>query len=412
MLTIIVVIIYLIIMLWIGLYVSKKASSSTKDFWSAGKSVGTGINSFAIMATIASGGTFLGSVGYILDKGMGAWFTLWAGVVVGLVFSSLFVSKALVKSGVSTVPEFLYQRYDSKFVGVFTPIILTIGMIVYTMTQYVASAYIIENVLGISYEWGLIIGAGVLILYTLFGGMHAVTLTDFFQGLMMTLIFGGLVLSVFVMIAGPWAIMNHSVELSPTMGGITDPWITYAGAFLQNVFAWSVIPHTVMRVYSAKDTQTARRSLLWGMLISAIVVAYGGVLTAGVIVLDISYSHPDQALIYLMDAIGPVGLALGSAAILAAIMSSTSGMLLSVSASVSQDLYKNVFKSNASDKSVIKLGRITIAIVGALTVILAFNPPELLVSMYQLVLGFLSAGLFIPLVLGIWWKKANNTGAI
>src|SRR5699024_3921339 len=225
-------------------------------------------------------------------------------------------------------------------------------------------------------------------------------------------IFGGLVLSVFVMIAGPWAIMNHSVELSPTMGGITDPWITYAGAFLQNVFAWSVIPHTVMRVYSAKDTQTARRSLLWGMLISAIVVAYGGVLTAGVIVLDISYSHPDQALIYLMDAIGPVGLALGSAAILAAIMSSTSGMLLSVSASVSQDLYKNVFKSNASDKSVIKLGRITIAIVGALTVILAFNPPELLVSMYLLVLGFLSAGLFIPLVLGIWWKKANNTGAI
>src|SRR5699024_1142020 len=104
--------------------------------------------------------------------------------------------------------------------------------------------------------------------------------------------------------------------------------------------------------------------------------------------------------------------ALGSAAILAEIMKSTSGMLLCVSALISKDLYKNIFKSNMSDKSVFNFGRITTAYVERLTVILAIIIPELLVSMYQLVLGFLSAGLFISLVLGIWWKKANNTGAI
>jgi len=407
-----IMVVYLIIVLAIGIVVSKKAGETTDDYWVAGRTVSTRINSFAIMATIASGGTFLGSIGYMLKNGIALWFTLWGGVIIGLVFASLFVAKQLVVANVSTVPEFLYKRYDSKFISILTPVVIALGLTVYLVSQYTAGAYIMQTVLGIPYKQGLIVAVAVFVLYTLLGGMYAVTWTDFIQGLMMFFVFGALVIGVFTTISGPWAIVQGAVTKDPKLGTINAPWITYFGGFLQNVCAWTVIPHTVMRIFSSRDHKTAVKSLNWGMLICGITVLYGLWLVSAVTVKEFIPAEVDRALLVLMQNVSPIILGVGSATILAAVMSSTDGMMLGAAAAVSQDLFKHVIKPNATDKEVIWAARITIGVIGLVTLILALNPPPLIVHLYQLVLGFLSSALFMPLVLGIWWKKANNTGAI
>lgn len=100
------------------------------------------------------------------------------------------------------------------------------------------------------------------------------------------------------------------------------------------------------------------------------------------------------------------------AAVMAAVMSTTDALLLAASSAVAHDIYAKFINPKASEKTIVKVGLYASWIIGLLALLFAFNPPKLLTMLYTAAIGLLGSTLFVPVVFGIWWKKATTQGAL
>lgn len=418
-LPLIVLIAYMLICVGIGIYASRQKTSGTaKEYLTGGGGVGFWVNGFAIFAAFATGGTMLGNLGLSYAGGWGYITAYNAGVAVGYLITTFFLAKTLRNMNVSTVPEFIKARFKNKGLNIIVPIVLVVTLVAYLVAQMKVGGMIGERLFGIPYASSVVLIGVVYVFYTFIGGMKAVTLTDFFQGLLMI----GIIVATgaIAMTTNGGGINSYQIaqELRPqwTAGGDegTFPFVAYVGGFLVWATVNAVLPHTVMRLFAAKNERTGRASLVLGLglyVFTGIITVIAIVASTIIITNGADLDNADETLLIFLESVPNWLMAVAFAGIFAAVMSSVSAMLLGLSAAFSYDLMPE-FRPGLSDDTKRKMTKGGIIVFGLITLALSLNPPALLTLLYTAAMGLLASALFFPTVLGIWWKRMNSIGAL
>ncbi|MBQ0058473.1 MAG: sodium:solute symporter family protein [Lachnospiraceae bacterium] len=414
----IVVILYLLVMLFIGWYSSKKITSNT-DFMVAGRRLGPFLMAGTLAATEIGGGSSLG----VVQNGMGDYglSAAWYIVTMGIAFVILsFLAPRFRGATVKTVPEYFRRRYG-KGSGLITAIIMLLPLVGLTAGQFIASSVILSTMLGISYKLAVIIVAVVVTVYSIMGGLWSVTLTDFIQVFLIVI---GMIIAV------PFA-MNHAGGWDAIMANVpADTMNLFKGydlfaivsLVIMYVATFSVGQEAVSRFYAAKDGASAKGGAWLAALINfiyAFIPTILGIITLALINMGkfdaasfesvgARYALPVLA-IQTMPAI-ICGLLF--AGIISATMSSSDSDLLGAGSIFANDIYKAVLKPSASSEEVMKVTKIVMCLVGVASMFIALFNTQSIVTILMFCFTLRAAGTFFPYVLGHYWKKASTAGTI
>jgi len=411
----ILVLIYLAACIVIGVFASRKVLASRDEYWVAGRRIGTAVNAMAIMASLASGGSIIGVMGLAYSQGIPATLALFAGAVIGFPLASLLVARPLRAFGKYTITDFLAFRFPSRIVRLVVPLLIVVAFTIYIVAQLKAAGITAHALLDIPYDTALVIATLVFVTYVSIGGMIAITWTDVVQGVLMLTVVVGTALAVAWRAGSPFELMRQATATAPELGQLAGQDVTGSlGYFVIWATAIPVIPHIVMRVFTARDGRSAQLSLNMAML------AYSVMILAAVLIIvplgKLGFPglvDADQVFLRVMQSEFPPAIrGIAVAAVLAAVMSTTDALLLACSSAIAHDLLGGVLRQRASDRAlaVIRVG--SAWVIGILALYWALSPPELISRFYTAGIGLLSAGLFVPTVAGLWWKKANLTGGV
>jgi SSS family transporter len=407
--------IYLAACIGIGVGVSKRVLASRDEYWVAGRRIGTVVNSMAIMAALASGGSIIGVMGLAYAQGVPATLALFGGAVVGFPLASILVAKPLRTFGKFTITDFLSFRYPHPVVRYLVPLLIVAAFTIYIVAQLKAAGITAEALLGIPYNTALALATVVFITYVSFGGMVAITWTDVIQGFLIVIVVMGTALVVTWRVGSPFEIMSQATTVAPELGQVVHrPVSSYLGYFIIWATAIPVIPHIVMRVFTARDAESARLSLNLAMLVysAMILAAVLAIVPVGRIDFP-GLQDADELFLRVMEVqFPPLIRGIAVAAVLAAVMSTTDALLLACSSAIAHDLLGGFLQGRASERtlSVVRVG--STWAVGIAALLWAYSPPELISEFYTAGVGVLSASLFVPTIAGLWWKKANLTGGV
>ena len=407
--------VYLAACIGIGIAVSKRVLGSRDEYWVAGRRIGTVVNSMAIMAALASGGSIIGVMGLAYAQGIPATLALFGGAVVGFPLASILVARPLRNFGKFTITDFMSFRYPHAVVRYLVPILIVAAFTIYIVAQLKAAGITAEALLGIPYNTALALATLVFIIYVSFGGMVAITWTDVIQGFLMLFVIMGTALVIVWRVGSPFEIMSQATAVAPELGQVANrPVSSYLGYFIIWATAIPVIPHIVMRVFTARDAESARLSLNLSMLVYSVMILAAVLAIVPVGRIDFpGLQDADQLFLRVMETqFPPLVRGIAVAAVLAAVMSTTDALLLACSSAISHDLLGGLLKGRASNRTMTLVRIGSTWVIGIAALLWAFSPPELITEFYTAGVGILSASLFVPTIAGLWWKKANLAGGV
>ena len=407
--------VYLAACIGIGIAVSKRVMGSRDEYWVAGRRIGTVVNSMAIMAALASGGSIIGVMGLAYAQGIPATLALFGGAVVGFPLASVLVARPLRNFGKFTITDFMSFRYPHAVVRYLVPILIVAAFTIYIVAQLKAAGITAEALLGIPYNTALALATLVFIIYVSFGGMVAITWTDVIQGFLMLFVIMGTALVIVWRVGSPFEIMSQATAVAPELGQVANrPVSSYLGYFIIWATAIPVIPHIVMRVFTARDARSARLSLNLSMLAYSVMILAAVLAIVPVGRIDFpGLQDADQLFLRVMETqFPPLIRGIAVAAVLAAVMSTTDALLLACSSAISHDLLGGLLRGRASERTMnlVRIG--STWVIGIAALFWAFSPPELITEFYTAGVGVLSASLFVPTIAGLWWKRANLAGGV
>ncbi|WP_275442924.1 sodium/proline symporter PutP [Pseudoalteromonas sp. OOF1S-7] len=413
---------YFIAMLGIGLYAYRKSTSDVSGYMLGGRSLPPSVAALSAGASDMSGWILMGLPGAMFVSGFSStWIAI--GLVIGAFLNYLLVAPRLrvyteLANDAITIPDYFANRFEDKgnALRIVSALVIIIFFTLYTSAGVVSGGKLFENSFGMSYESGLYITTGVVVLYTLFGGFLAVSLTDFVQGCIMFL-------ALILVPAVTYSLLDN--PLSVTLNDINPQLLTWIGAGgaigIISAMSWGLgyfgQPHIIVRfmsVRSVKDMPTARRIGMSWMLVATI-----GAITTGLF--GAAYAHengivvedPETIFLILSELLfHPLIAGFLLAAILAAIMSTISSQLLVSSSSLTEDFYKIFLRKEASDKELVLVGRISVALVSLCAIYLAYDRDSTILSLVSNAWAGFGAA-FGPLVLlSLFWKRMNFAGAL
>jgi sodium/pantothenate symporter len=409
---------YFAMCIGIALYFRKVAGKGESTYWGANRSIGFFVNGVALFSTLVSAASFMGFLGLAYRLGWSL-TTMAFGVssTLGFIFCMLLASGPLRRfselRGKFTMTSFFAERYNSA-TALATTIFVLILFPAYIVPQLMGAGLAGAYMLGIEFKYAVLIVGTVYMAYVLLGGMLSVTWTDFIQGLLLFCLMVGLSLTAIVHFGGLGQLLSQAVAVNPHYLGIhpkTSIW-TYFGISL-GVFMFVLSsPHIIMRLFTTKNVNQGRASLSLTAGLSLVfhLLGYIGV-AAAALVFEPKLAKIDNTYIVVMDKLfSPFMRGLALAAILAAIMSTTSGMLLAVAAEFSNNLYKKFFNQSATESQVIRVAKIVICSVGLLTMILALFQTKSIGVIVGLLVEGTGSSFVVPLLAGLWWKRANALG--
>jgi sodium/proline symporter len=415
--------IYMVGMLLIG-YWSYRRTSTLSDYMLGGRGLGPAVTALSAGASDMSGWLVMGLPGALYASGIS---NLWLpiGLTIGAYLNYLFLAPRLrayteVANDSITIPDFLENRFEDNknILRLVSGIVILVFFIFYTSSGMVSGGTLFQSAFGLNYNLGLFVTAAVVLLYTLFGGFLAVSMTDFVQG---TIMFVALVLV-------PIVVFTHAGSLPPIIHDITHINPSLLNLFTGTSFlgivgllAWGLgyfgQPHIIVRfmaIRDVKEMKTARRIGIGWMIITL-----AGASAVGL--LGISYfSHhggplknPETVFVQFANILfNPYITGFILAAMLAAIMSTISSQLLVTASAVTNDFYKTFVRRNASDKELVLVGRLSVLTVATIALIMSLNPNATILSLVSHAwAGFGSA--FGPVVLiSLFWKRMTKWGAL
>lgn len=407
--------IYFLAIFLIGL-LSMRATRSESDYWVADGKLGWLIGGSTMAATHTSAGTFIGTVGVIYSVG---WSFTWVLITIPLAywFMVAFVAPRFTAVKELTLPAFLERRYDSKTVRGLGGVIIVVATVVYIQAQIVTGGIVSNVVFGVSPEVGMMWFTVVLIAYTLFGGMLAIAYTDFLQLIIMVV---GVLVSVPLAIShfGGLGDMNSIVQaVRPTAfqwGGMpTALLITMAMAFFLGGIA---TPEKLIRLYAMKDMKAIRRGVLLTIILVTGINLLVFMLGLAAMALFPLLPNGDLAMpLVAKEMLPPLVGTLMLAAVMSAVMSTVDSLLLVAGSALSEDIFRNLFFQEASERSRLWVARAGILVVGIVPVFLilaGFSEGELIQFIVVLYTAIIAASFVVPVVGGIYWKRATAAGAI
>lgn len=435
-----VLVVYLVVNLGVGLYVSKKQAridtaegkGFINSYFIGGRSMGGLVLAMTLIATFTSASSFVGGPGTAFGRGL-SWVYLsiiqipTAFIILGILGKKF----ALIARRIDavTVTDYLRARYKSPVVVIAASIALVIFFIAQMMAQFLGGAVLFETITGLSYIYGLILFGIVVIVYTSVGGFKAVVITDTIQGLIMV-VGAFLILGTVISAGGGMdAIAEKMHTANPVWNDITSGG-TMAKPYLLSFWVLVGIgvlglPQTAVRGMGFKDTKSMHSAIIYGTIVVGflmLVMHIAGAL--GPAVFEVPEGKTTDYIIpgIVLQYMNPVVAGLFIAAPLSAVMSTVSSLLILASAAIVKDLYLNYIakdKGKAAGKADAKftkkistMSMVTTFVVGAIVFILTINPPEQIVFINLYAMGGLECAFLCPILFGLYWKRANATGAI
>jgi sodium/proline symporter len=434
--------VYLIVMVGIGVYFSRAGSSSSNDFYLGGRRLGPIVTAMSAEASDMSSYLLMGLPGlaYLCGVAEVGWTVI--GLAVGTYLNWLIVAKRLRRysaaTGAITIPDFFSRRYgDSRHIlACIAAVIILIFFIPYTASGFKAVGTLFNSLLGVDYHAAMIVGALVIIGYTVLGGFLAVSTTDLIQSVVMSI---ALVIIIFYGVgqAGGWDAVMENARALPGYLNLTqgyDPASGQAGTYgflsIVSTLAWGLgyfgMPHILLRFMAIEDEEklkvSRRIASVWvviSMLVAILIGIVGyGVSVAGKIPFLETSADSETVVIVLSNLMSSSGILLAVVAgvilagILAATMSTADSQLLTAASSVSQNLLEEFLGIKMSKKASMLAARSTVVAIAIIGVALAWDPNS---SVFRVVsfawAGF--GGAFGPVMLfALFWKRSNKWGAL
>lgn len=415
---------FLIIIFGIGFWASKYVASSKsflEEYFLGERSLGGFVLAMTMTATYGSASSFLGGPGAAYNEGLG-WVLLSMTQVATGYFVLMVLGKkfAIVtrKFKAVTMVDFLKERYQSKWVVLFSAVSIIIFLFSAMAAQWIGGARLIESLTGMSYISALFIFAVSVLVYVTIGGFRAVAVTDAIQGSIMFI--GTLILLIAVIIAGG-GIPNIISDLTAENPNLVTPFGAEGTLTPQFVSSFWILvgvgvvalPQIAIRAMSYKSSKSMHRALIIGTIVVGFIMLNMHLI--GVFARPIlpGIDVADKVMPLIALEVMPAWLAgIILAAPMAAIMSTVDSLLLLVSSSIVKDVYINYLKPEASNQQVKRLSIGVTAILGVIVFLLALNPPDLIIWLNLFAFGGLEAAFIWPIVMGLYWKKGNKYGAL
>jgi SSS family solute:Na+ symporter len=448
-------VIYLLVIISIGLWVSREKKGhekNTEDYFLAGKSLPWWAIGASLIAANISAEQFIGMSGSGFAIGLAIasyeWMAALTLIIVAKYFMPIFIEKKLY-----TIPEFIEVRFNKNLKTILAVFWIALFIFVNLTSVLFLGAKAVDTIIGTgdgSMIIYAIIGLGLIaITYSLYGGLSAVAWTDVVQVIMLVL--GGLIATLLALnyVTPDGGIINGINHIYQVAGdkfhmildrthseyfNLPGIAVLIGGMWVANLYYWGFNQYIIQRALAAKSIKEAQRGLAFAaflkLIIPLIVVIPG-------IVAFVMYTQPegtamipgvqeaftkidgsinyDKAYPWLISVFVPTGLkGIVIAALVAAIVSSLASMLNSTSTIFTMDIYKVYINKNASEKKNVNIGRLTAVgslIIAGLLAPLMGNIPQMF-QYIQEYTGLVSPGILAVFLMGLFWKKSTSKAAI
>ena len=413
----IVFIIYLLFMLGIGVFFFfRSKDSGEKDYFLGGRQMGAWVSALSAGASDMSAWVLMGLPASIYAAGMGqTWIAIGLGL--GYAASWIFEAPRLRRFSIAakdsiTIPQYLTNRFlsKSKLLQILCAVIFLIAYTVYAASSIKACGTLFNTVMNIDANVAMYIAAFIIISYTFLGGFSAVCWTDFFQGLLMLAAL--LIAPIFALTL----VKSGSMAAAPLPDGYFKLWTSWQDVI--SGLGWGLgyfgMPHIIVRFMSLKSEKELRKSsvigISWTVIILVMSVLSG--IVGRMFLGDIADSS--TVFITMTRKIFPAvisGILLS--AILSAAMSTADSQLLASASAFANDVYKPVFRKNASNKEMLWAGRIIVIIIAVVALIIAANPNSgTVMGLVENAWGVFGAAFGPVIILSLFWKRFTFSGAI
>ena len=413
---------YFIAMLAIGLWAWRKSTDDIDGYLLGGRKLSPSVAALSAGASDMSGWLLLGLPGAAFVAGLSAsWIAI--GLFVGALLNYIIVAPRLrvhtERTGDSiTIPEYFEKRFEdrSHALRVISAVVIIIFFTLYTSAGIVSGGKLFESAFGADYSLGLWLTAGVVVVYTLFGGFLAVSLTDFVQGCIM---FVALVLLPVVAFAEVgWGFTGALETANPAafdlMGDLTALAVISSLAWGLGYFGQPHIIVRFMAVRSVRDVPAMRNIGMTWMGVALIgAVATGLIGAVFVARTGTPLDDPETIFILLSDVLfDPLITGFLLAALLAAIMSTISSQLLVSSSSLTEDFYRIYLRRNAGQKELVTIGRACVLLVALVAIWLAYDPDNTILGLVANAWAGFGAAFGPVVILSLTWKRLTRNGAL
>ena len=470
--------------LYIGIAIWARAGS-TAEFYAAGRGVNPIVNGMATGADWMSAASFISMAGIIAFGGYdtSAYLMGWTG---GYVLLAMLLAPYLRKFGKFTVPEFIGDRFYSQTARTVAVICLIVASVTYVIGQMTGVGVAFSRFLEVDNATGLFIGAAIVFMYAVLGGMKGITYTQVAQYVVLIVAYTIPAIFISLQLTGnplpPLGLFSDATATGKPIletlngmmadlgfGSYTDQKDTTLNMFLFTVslmIGTAGLPHVIVRFFTVPTVKDARSSAGWALVFIALLYLTAPAVGAmarmnlintiypdGTTAAPLAYeARPDwvknwekTGLLKFEDKNGD-GLiqyaaskdanefdvnrdiitlanpeiaqlpgwviALVAAGGLAAALSTAAGLLMAISSAVSHDLIKSQINPNISEKNELLAARISMAVAIAVATYLGLNPPGFAAQTVALAFGLAASSIFPALMMGIFSKRINNTGAV
>ena len=439
---------YATLILGVGLYMSRDKKGHQKnaeDYFLASKSLPWWAVGASLIAANISAEQFIGMSGSGFKLGLAIasyeWMAALTLIIVGKYFLPIFIEK-----GLYTIPEFVEKRFSTNLKTILAVFWIALYIFVNLSSVLYLGSLALETIMGVPKIYGVMGLAAFAAAYSLYGGLSAVSWTDVIQVFFLTL--GGfattyLALDLVSHGGGIWegfaaiykAAPDHFSMIldksNPEYNNLPGIGVLVGGMWVANLYYWGFNQYIIQRTLAAKSLREAQKGILFAaglkMILPIIVVIPG--IAAYVIIRDPEIMNglgeiamnnlpdmntADKAYPWLLQLL-PTGLrGLAFAALTAAIVSSLASMLNSTSTIFTMDIYKQYINKKANDLETVNTGRLSALIALIIASIMAplLGGIDQAFQFIQEYTGVVSPGILAVFMLGLFWKKTTNKGAI
>jgi SSS family transporter len=387
-------------------------TETEEDFLAAGRSIGPWVGGAVLAATQISAGTFVGTLGRHYLTGVSfvwIWFGLWTGWII----SAIFVAPKLRRFGALTVADYVGKRFASEGARTLSAGLIIVTYTVYLTAQFQAAGEIATAIFGVPPLSAMLVLLASTGFYTALGGVRSSSYIEFMQTLIMVV---ALVLALPIVVgsAGGFRVLGEFVgSIDPRVTGWWFSWrelVAFGVAFGLSIAA---APYEMTRYYSMRDVSTVRKAI--GISMAAQVLIGSSVMILGIGMRGIFpyLPSPDQASSIMASTVmSPLLGSLFLVAMMSAIMSTVNSILLVTGGAFAHDLYKRLINPQATQRRLLVVNRGSIVVLGLVPFWFAMQKFGDVQAIVVEQAKFIASFFFVPVVLGLNWRRGTREGAI
>ena len=443
--------VYAIVIVAVGLTVSKKNRASTEGYFLAGKSIPWWAVGASLIAANISAEQFIGMSGSGFVIGLGISAYEWMAAITLLLVAKFFMP-IFIKQGIYTIPEFVEKRFNQTLKTILAVFWICLYIFVNLSSVLYLGGTALQIIMGIPMMYTVIGLALFALVYSVYGGLSSVVWTDVIQ--VAVLIIGGFATTYLSVSfvggdAGFFGGLSHMLDVAPehfkmilsqgdpqfkNLPGVA---VLIGGMWVANLYYWGFNQYIIQRTFASKSLDEAQKGLAFAAflkLITPIIVVLPGIAayvilndpslqeklasTFGALVSNAdsmpSLEHADRAYPWVAQFLPSGFKGLVFAALAAAIVSSLASMLNTTATIFTMDIYKTYIDKNASELKLVNIGRLTavVALVIAVFVAPMLGVLDQAFQYIQEYTGLVSPGILAVFLCGLFWKHTTSKGAI